>query len=149
MEVLNSRIASNPLSAPSYHAPILFAATGAVSMPQPEAIKYFMSCAHPSSLLRVKNSLSIGGFDVQYQIAADYDHLSRYAMAFGLGEALDMPPLVSFMGGGLSDARALEGYIEENLVRIRVWKLPDIRIMGDLLNHSAVNISNSIRHNFP
>lgn len=149
MEELRARIDSNSLCAPSYHAPVLFAATGAVSMPQPDAIKYFMSCSHPSSLLKVKNSIAINGFNLDYQIASDYDHLSRYAIAFGMGEALNIPPLVSFMGGGLSDVRALEGYIEENLIRIRVWKTPDIRITGDLLNYSAINISNNIRQNFP
>jgi len=149
MRALQARMHTSPIVATSFHAPIVFSITGAVSMPQPEAIKYFMSCPHPSTLLRVKNSLAIGGFDSRYQIAADYDHLCRYAKAFGSGEIIDGPPLVSFMGGGLSDTRALEGFIEENLIRIRIWGAPDIRILGDLLNHSAINISSSIRHNFP
>jgi len=131
IEALRERLTSRALIASSYHAPIIFAATGAVATPRPDAIKYCMSCAHPSSLLKVKNSIAINGFNLDYKIASDYDHLSRYAIAFGVGEVLNIPPLVSFMGGGLSEARALEGYIEENLIRIRVWKTPDIRIMGD------------------
>lgn len=149
MDALCLMLAEGGLLAPSYHAPILFSQTSAVSEPQPQAMKNFMSCAHPTSLLRVKNSLAIGGYDARYQIAADYDHMSRYAIAHGYGDVLNIPPLVSFMGGGLSDVRALEGYIEENLVRIRVWNTPDIRILGDLLSHAAGNISSGILQNFP
>lgn len=69
--------------------------------------------------------------------------------AFGAGVALSIPPLVSFMGGGISDMRALEGWMEVNLIRIRVWGTPDIRIYGDILSESATTLSNSIRQNFP
>ncbi len=149
IEALCAQLTSRPSHAPSYHAPLIFATTGTVFMPQPDAMKYFMSCPHPSSLLKVKNSIAINGFNINYQIASDYDHLSRYAITFGVGETLNLPPLVSYMGGGISDVRALEAFIEETLIRIRIWKASDIRIMGDLLNHSALNISNNIRHNFP
>ncbi|MBU3593080.1 hypothetical protein ICN42_03110 [Polynucleobacter sp. 71A-WALBACH] len=149
MKILLDKLNSGLLSEVAYHAPILFAATGAVSQPDPNSMKYFMSCPHPSSLLKVKNSLSINGFDVSYKIAADYDHLSRYALTFGAGIHLDTPPLVSFMGGGISDLRALEGYMEVNLVRMRVWNTPDIRMYGDMLNESATALSSNIRQNFP
>lgn len=149
MEILLHQLKAETLNAVSYHAPILFASTGAVSLPDPNSMKYFMSCPHPSSLLKVKNSLSINGFDISYKIAADYDHLSRYAIAFGAGTTLDLPPLVSFMGGGISDLRALEGYMEVNLVRMRVWNTPDIRMYGDMLNESATALSSNIRQNFP
>ena len=75
--------------------------------------------------------------------------MSRYALAFGAGVPLDASPLVSFMGGGISDLRALEGYMEVNLVRMRVWNTPDIRMYGDMLNESATALSSNIRHNFP
>jgi hypothetical protein len=52
------------------------------------------------------------------------------------------------MGGGISDNRALEGKLEVNLVRIRIWKAPDIRIYGDLLHETATTIADNIRHNF-
>ena len=149
MEVLLRQLKGETLNAVSYHAPILFAATGVVSQPDPNSMKYFMSCPHPSSLLKVKNSLAINGFDISYKIAADYDHLSRYAIAFGVGTSLDVPPLVSFMGGGISDLRALEGYMEVNLVRMRVWSTPDIRMYGDMLSEAASALSSNIRQNFP
>ena len=149
MEILAQQLKGDALDAAAYHAPILFSVTGAISQPDPNSLKYFMSCPHPSSLLKVKNSLSIDGFDTSYKIAADYDHLSRYALAFGVGASLDIPPLVSFMGGGISDLRALEGYMEVNLVRMRVWKTPDIRMYGDMLSESASALSNNIRQNFP
>lgn len=149
MEIIVEKLNSSSLSEPSYHAPILFSATGAVSQPDPSSLKYFMSCPHPSSLLKVANSLSIDGFDTRYVIAADYDHMSRYSKTFGIGIGIQMPPLVSFMGGGISDLRALEGYMEVNLVRMRVWNTPEIRMYGDMLNESATALSNNIRHNFP
>jgi hypothetical protein len=149
MTTIVENLKSESLGAASYHAPILFASTGAVVQPDPSSLKHFMSCSHPSSLLKVKNSLAINGFDLRYQIAADYDHMSRYSVAFGAGLALNIPPLVSFMGGGISDMRALEGWMEVNLIRIRVWGTSDIRIYGDILSESATTISNSIRQNFP
>lgn len=149
MVVVLDKLRGGFLVDPSYHAPILFAATGVISEPNPPALKYFMSCPHPSSLLKVKNSLAINGFDDRYQIAADYDHMSRYAVTFGVGSTLQTPPLVSFMGGGISDMRALEGYMEVNLVRIRVWNTPEIRMYGDILNEAATALSSNIRHNFP
>jgi glycosyltransferase involved in cell wall biosynthesis len=148
MELLVRLLNSGEISEASYHAPILFSATGAVSQPSPNLLKYFMSCSHPSSIYRVKNSLAIGGFDSSYKIAADYDHMSRYAKAFGYGVVLNVPPLVSFMGGGMSDNRVLEGKLEVSLVRIRVWNTPDIRIYGDLLHETATTIADNIRHNF-
>lgn len=148
MKAILEKLSAGSLTDVSYHAPILFSATGAISQPYPNSLKYFMSCPHPSSLYKVENSLAIGGFDSSYRIAADYDHMSRYALTFGVGVALNGPPLVGFMGGGISDNRALEGKLEVNLVRIRIWKAPDIRIYGDLLHETATTIADNIRHNF-
>lgn len=148
MRVLLEMLNAGSMTGVSYHAPILFNSTGAISNPNPGALKHFMSCPHPSSLYKVKNSLAINGFDSSYRIAADYDHMSRYALTFGEGLLINSPPLVSFMGGGLSDIRALESHLEATLVRMRVWKTPDIRIYGDLLHETANTIANNIRHNF-
>lgn len=149
MGVLSKFLTAENFSKPAYHAPLIFNATGAIFKPNPTGLKYSMSCAHPSSLLKTKNSLEINGFNKDYKIAADYDHLSRYAIKFGEGEVLNVPPLVSFRGGGISDVRSLEGYLETLLIRQRVWNTPDIRIFGDVLRTSSTAIADTINQNCP
>ena len=144
MSALTDMLKSDTFDKCSYHAPIFMEASNTTWTPDVMQIAHGMSCPHPTSLLSVKNSLAIGGYDGSYKIAADYDHLSRYATEFGFGCALDIPPLVSFVGGGMSDVRGLESYLEVMLIRQRIWKAPDIRIYGDLLKGSANIISQII-----
>ena len=137
MSALTEMLKLGNLDKCSYHAPIFMEASKATWTPEVTQITHGMSCPHPTSLLSVKKSLAIGGYDTTYKIAADYDHLSRYATEFGFGCALEIPPPVSFVGGGMSDVRGLESYLEVMLIRQRIWKAPDIRIYGDLLKGSA------------
>lgn len=146
---INKLLTNNALSAPAYHAPLFLEFGSHTFHPNPGELKYRMSCPHPSSLLKVSNSIAIGGFDTSYKIAADYDHLSRYSITFGSGEILNTPPPVSYLGGGISDVRALESYLEATLIRQRVWNASDIQIFGDLLKYTATTISDTIAQNSP
>jgi len=101
-------------------------------VPAPLQLGDRMACPHPSAVLRVKPSRDVGGFDERYLIAADYDHLCRYVRSYGHGVAFN-DPLVSYMGGGLSERRALEGMLEEELVRLRVWNSNDMLANARLL----------------
>jgi hypothetical protein len=145
---LRKLLLENALVGSAYHAPLFLEAARDSFYPSPGELRHRMSCPHPSSLLRVKNSLLIHGFDTSYRIASDYDHMSRYSIAFGNGETLNIPPPVSYMGGGISDVRALESYMEALLIRQRVWGTPDIRIFGDLLKYTATTISDNITQNY-
>lgn len=89
-------------------------------LPRPEYLNVTMSTPHPGAVLKVDKSLQIGGYDVRYRIAADYDHISRYTQAFPACGKNDFV-LTHYLGGGLSEARVLEGFIETYLVRLRVW----------------------------
>lgn len=146
---INNLLTNNALSAPAYHAPLFLEFGNHTFHPNPSELKYRMSCPHPSSLLKVSNSIAIGGFDTSYKIAADYDHLSRYSITFGNGQILNTPPPVSYLGGGMSDVRALESYLEATLIRQRVWNTSDIQIFGDLLKYTATTISDTITQNSP
>lgn len=146
---IHKLLLNNALSAAAYHAPLFLEFGDHVFHPNPSELKYGMSCPHPSSLLKVSNSIAIGGFDTSYKIASDYDHLSRYSITFGSGEILNIPPLVSYLGGGISDMRALESYLEALLIRQRIWNAPDLRIFGDLLKYTACTISDNIAKNTP
>ena len=147
MAAVNELLLSNSLNASSYHAPLFLEFGSHTFHPNPSKLKYAMSCPHPSSILKISNSLAITGFDTSYKIASDYDHLSRYSIAFGNGEVLNISPPVSYLGGGISDVRSLESYLEALLIRQRIWNTSDIRILGDLLKFTATTISDEISQN--
>jgi glycosyltransferase len=88
-------------------------------LPRPEFLTAFMSTPHAGALLKVENSREIGGYDVRYKIAADYDHLCRYTKMFPMCGKNNFV-LTHYLGGGISEQRLLEGYIECCLVRLRV-----------------------------
>jgi hypothetical protein len=102
---------------------VVNASTGTLLLPRPQEMNARMACPHPGALLRTANARSLGGFDLAYEIASDYDLLSRYLLKFTACGWSDQP-VVRYMGGGLSDRRSLEGFLEEELVRIRSWRSP-------------------------
>ena len=101
-------------------------------LPRPADLPVRMACPHPSSLLRTTKALQIGGFDTGYKIAADYDLMSRYVRAFSKVAWSDRI-LVEFKGQGMSERRALEGALEEELVRRRVWQSSDLGVCERML----------------
>lgn len=117
-------------------APILWREHGTVWTPNPSELPVRMACPHPGAILRVDYSKAIGGFDAGYRIAADYDHLSRYVRQYGFGKTLSAS-LVTFAGGGMSEVRAFEGTLEEELIRMRVWKSHEYAVQARLLRRTA------------
>jgi len=93
-------------------------------LPRPEQLAGGMTTPHPGAVLKTECSRSIGGYDTRYRIAADYDHLSRYTRRFPNCGKNDHV-LTHYLGGGVSEARLLEGFIESCLVRLRVWNEPE------------------------
>jgi hypothetical protein len=90
--------------------------SGRILAPTPSELPVRMACPHPGAVLRTEGVRKIGGFDCRYNIAADYDLISRYVSAFtqvGWSEK----PVVNYIGGGISDQKCLEGYLEEELIR--------------------------------
>lgn len=125
-----------------YFYSLILRKSGGVFSPNPDRIQFNMTCPHPASVLKVKNSQVLKGFDTKYLIAADYDHLSKYVKEYGKGQIVNQP-LVNFMGGGMSESRLIEGMIEEELIRKRVWKASDYQIYASMLSNGskmAVNI---------
>lgn len=118
-------------------APILWSDRLAVWTPMSGDLSVRMSCPHPGAVLSAGKSREIGGFDTGYKIASDYDHLSRYVKAYGVGETLGTP-LVQFAGGGMSEVRAFEGTLEEELIRMRVWHSHEYAVHSRLLKRSAL-----------
>lgn len=118
-------------------APIVYAGSGTVWTPSPHELPVRMSCPHPGAVLGVGRSREAGGFDPGYKIAGDYDLISRYVRRFGFGENLTQP-LVRFAGGGLSDTRAFEGTLEEELIRMRIWKAHEYAVHARLMRRSAL-----------
>lgn len=116
--------------------PIIWSDLGVVWAPNPAELPVRMACPHPGAVLRRDRSLAIGGFDPGYRIAADYDHLSRYVRAHGMGQTLPTP-LALFAGGGMSEVRAFEGTLEEELIRMRVWKSHEYAVHARLLKRST------------
>lgn len=118
-------------------APVFITSTNTVMAPDPSALAQRMSCPHPGAILQTARSRALGGFDTRYEIASDYDHLSRYVRAFGPGEALRIPPLVRFAAGGMSERRSLEGYLEEELIRTRIWHSPGTAVLDRMQERAS------------
>ena len=127
---------STETSESSYFFSIKLAKNQQVLAPNPNELGFRMACPHPGSILRTKNSLEIGGFDLKYDIASDYDHLSRYVKKYGSGRTYTNV-LVDYLGGGLSERRAMEGYLEEELVRKRVWGAHDYAVYSRMITKTS------------
>jgi hypothetical protein len=96
--------------------------SGRVLFPEPSEMSKKMACPHPSSILRTERVRDLGGFDTRYAIAADYDLLSRFVRQHSVCH-LTKVVLVDYEGGGMSDKRFFEGLLEEELIRVRIWKI--------------------------
>jgi hypothetical protein len=96
-------------------------------LPRPEQLAGGMTTPHPGAVLKTECSRRIGGYDTRYRIAADYDHVSRYAQRYPNCGKNDHV-LTHYLGGGVSEARLLESFIESCLVRLRVWSEPEASV---------------------
>lgn len=91
-------------------------------LPNFNKLRVSMSCPHPATLLDVRKVRAIGGFDTRYNIAADFDLVSRYIKLYKHALSLDLI-IIDFEGGGLSE-QSLEGPLECELIKWRVWGDP-------------------------
>lgn len=73
---------------------------------------------HQGVVMRVDNVLRINKFNAAYNIAADYDLMCRYVNTFD-NIVCSQSIVSTYLGGGLSEQRELEGLIEQNLSRYR------------------------------
>jgi len=121
--------------------------SGRIFTPKVEDLTFRMSCPHPSSILKVHNSKEIGGFNTSYEIASDYDHICRYTNKFQNYKASSIV-IALFKGGGISDVRTFEAALEEELIRIRIFKSHDLAVRGRLLANCAANISSVLAQSF-
>ena len=136
LQQLLTRLAQAPAPTACF-APLVYAQSGVVWTPAPQELPVRMSCPHPGVVLGVQGSRDVGGFDLGYKIAGDYDLISRYVRRFGFGETQSLP-LVRFAGGGLSDVRAFEGTLEEELIRMRVWQSHEYAVQARLLRRTTL-----------
>lgn len=122
LEFIRQQISANP-SLDAFYFAIRLKKDGRIFGPNPNEIQTRMSCPHPGAVLSTQKVRKIGGFDERYQIASDYDLLCRYMKAYGRS-GWSNRAVVNFKGGGISEYRAVEGFLEEELIRIRVWNSP-------------------------
>ncbi len=90
-------------------------------IPNPQELSLRMACPHPGAVLKTAKVRELGGFDTTYRIASDYDLISRYVKVYGK-VMYTSQVVIDFEGGGLSERRAVEAFIEEELIRFRIWE---------------------------
>jgi len=99
--------------------------------PMPNNIAFGMSVPHPGVVMKKNNFLKLNGFDTRYQIASDYDLISRYLSVFSkIAWSDDVVSI--FKGGGMSEKRWLIGQLEECLIMDQVHKIPYYQILNKL-----------------
>ena len=102
-------------------------------IPNPGEIDQRMSVPHAGVVMSTVLFRSYTGFDKRYRIAGDYDLLSRvlksrvrellWLSAASIGEC---------RSGGVSELCYLEAYLEESLIRLRVWGKTNFEVAGSL-----------------
>jgi len=88
--------------------------------PVPTQIHEAMNCPHPGALLKVELCKSIGGFNLGYRIASDYELIARYLKKW-TGVMVGEHAVVNFAGGGMSETRGYECMLETELVKVRIF----------------------------
>jgi glycosyltransferase len=102
--------------------PIYHRALNRIILPDPANFGPQMSCPHPGTILKTKNVKEIGGFDLRYEIAADFDLLLRYFSRWN-GSLVGSSPIIDFEGGGVSERRINEAALESDLARARFQRI--------------------------
>jgi hypothetical protein len=89
-------------------------------IPAPAQITDAMSCPHPGALLKVEHCKTLGGFNLEYRIASDYDLIGRYLKQWP-GVMVGEYTVVEFAGGGMSETRGYECMLETELIKVRIF----------------------------
>ena len=102
-----------------------------------------MACPHPGTIFKRENSIKINGYNTDYKIASDYDHICRYIKNFNTAITLDNI-LVNILAGGVSETKNIEAYLEEELIRKRIFNASDWSVYNRMLTKSSQNISHLV-----
>ena len=95
---------------------------GRVWVPDPSGFEQRMSAPHGSMLMSVGEVRKLGGFNEAYRIAGDYDLVSRILTKMSARLLWQTAkPLAFCSGDGVSVRNYLEAFLEESLIRLRVW----------------------------
>ena len=90
-----------------------------------------MSVPHPGVVMKKNNFLQLNGFDTRYQIASDYDLISRHLSLFSkIAWSDDVVSI--FKGGGMSEKRWLIGQLEECIIMDKIHNIPYNQILRKL-----------------
>jgi glycosyltransferase len=103
--------------------PVVMDKTGKLFQARPDLLAQGMTTPHPGAILWRERIIEVGGFDIGYKIAADYDLLCRYLTKWPERYTFDTP-VVSFRGGGISDRNPGIAKLEETLIRARSIRTP-------------------------
>ena len=99
--------------------------------PIPSNIAFGMSVPHPGVLMKKENFIKLNGFDTRYQIASDYDLISRHLSLFSkIAWSDDVVSI--FKGGGMSEKRWLIGQLEECIIMDKIHNIPYKQILRKL-----------------
>jgi glycosyltransferase involved in cell wall biosynthesis len=106
---------------------------GRVWHPMPEDMPKRMSTPHAGVIVKRDLFERLGGYLESYEIAGDYDFISRCLKADNLSVFWkSAQPLAHCEGNGVSVVRFLEAFLEETLIRVRVWGVPYEQVSVDL-----------------
>lgn len=145
---LASKFISQNMDADAYFFSVrMLAANSAIFSPNLDRLAIAMSCPHPGAIFKTKLSKEINGYSGRYEIASDYDHICRYVKNFKNVIAKDFA-ISEFKGGGMSDIRSNEGFIEQELIRMRVHQSHAFSVYGRLLAAVTTPITQLLQSNF-
>jgi hypothetical protein len=139
-------INNNP-SKDAYFFSCLIVESQKVFYPNLENIFTKMPCPNPSSILSVKNVLKLNGMNENYRIASDYDLLCRYFSEYK-NIYTSRTILTAFSPGGISSMNPLESMLEEELIRMRIFKSQPIAVLSRLLSFATPHVTRFIAKNF-
>jgi hypothetical protein len=115
-----------------YSFPIEYGVARRLLVPDPEGLRRQMTCPHPGVFCPRDKVLAIDGFSTVYQIASDYELLSRLAKSGIKFYSSNALVVANFKGGGLSDQNPMISALENGLIKKRIWNQPDSLIIHDL-----------------
>lgn len=130
-----------------FYACVMQSHNSKLFLPKPGEISQSMSCPHPGAILKTLFSKEIGYYSNKYEIAADYEHLSKYLQKYSHVYSSELA-ISEFMGGGMSEHRYLEGALEEELIRIRLFKSNEYAVQARVLHRFITPVANLLLSNF-
>ena len=110
--------------------------TNVLHRPAPERIEKDMACLTPAAVIRKNFFIEAGGTDERYSIALDYEMFVRFLSLTGNITTTEFVIVDFPLGGASNTARAYEGYLECELIRMRAYKKDAISAAKDVIKMS-------------